>query len=58
MAENYIYTMQNLQKVVPPGRKILDGIWLSFSAKKAFAEDAPILTAVVARALERPPGRG
>ncbi|MCB1183581.1 energy-dependent translational throttle protein EttA [bacterium] len=30
MAENYIYTMQNLQKVVPPGRKILDGIWLSF----------------------------
>ena len=30
MAENYIYTMQGLQKVVPPGRKILDGIWLSF----------------------------
>jgi ATP-binding cassette ChvD family protein len=30
MAEQYIYTMQGLKKVVPPGREILKGIWLSF----------------------------
>ncbi|HEX2029048.1 MAG TPA: energy-dependent translational throttle protein EttA [Nitriliruptorales bacterium] len=29
MAE-YIYVMKGLAKVVPPGRTILDGIWLSF----------------------------
>src|SRR5437867_225598 len=26
----YIYTMQNLRKVVPPGKEILKGIYLSF----------------------------
>ena len=30
MAAQYIYTMQNLRKVVPPNREILRGIWLSF----------------------------
>ncbi len=30
MAQQYIYTMQGLKKVVPPGREILKGIWLSF----------------------------
>ena len=30
MAEQYIFTMQGLKKVVPPGREILKGIWLSF----------------------------
>ena len=30
MAEQYIFTMQNLRKVVPPQREILRGIWLSF----------------------------
>lgn len=30
MAAQYIFTMQNLRKVVPPSREILKGIWLSF----------------------------
>ncbi len=30
MAAQYIYTMQNLRKIVPPQREILRGIWLSF----------------------------
>jgi ATP-binding cassette ChvD family protein len=30
MAEKYIFTMQNLRKVVPPQREILRGIYLSF----------------------------
>jgi ATP-binding cassette ChvD family protein len=30
MAHQYIFTMQNLRKVVPPQREILRGIWLSF----------------------------
>jgi len=30
MAQQYIFTMQGLKKVVPPGREILKGIWLSF----------------------------
>jgi ATP-binding cassette ChvD family protein len=30
MAHQYIFTMTNLRKVVPPQREILRGIWLSF----------------------------
>ena len=30
MAHQYIYTMKDLRKVVPPKREILKGIWLSF----------------------------
>ncbi len=30
MAQQYIFTMKGLKKVVPPGREILRGIWLSF----------------------------
>ena len=30
MAQQYIFTMQNLRKVVPPQREILKGIYLSF----------------------------
>jgi ATP-binding cassette ChvD family protein len=30
MAQQYIYTMQGLKKIVPPNREILKGIWLSF----------------------------
>src|SRR5688572_5607138 len=30
MAHQYIFTMVNLRKVVPPQREILKGIWLSF----------------------------
>jgi sulfate-transporting ATPase len=30
MAQQYIFTMQGLKKVVPPNREILKGIWLSF----------------------------
>src|SRR5262247_4488142 len=30
MAHQYIYTMVNLRKVVPPQREILKGIYLSF----------------------------
>jgi sulfate-transporting ATPase len=30
MAQQYIFTMQNLRKTVPPHREILRGIWLSF----------------------------
>ncbi|MFO7652990.1 MAG: energy-dependent translational throttle protein EttA [Candidatus Krumholzibacteriia bacterium] len=30
MAQPYIFTMKGLKKVVPPGREILKGIWLSF----------------------------
>jgi len=30
MAQQYIYTMQGLKKIVPPGKEILKGIWLSF----------------------------
>ncbi len=30
MAQQYIFTMQGLRKIVPPNRVILDGIWLSF----------------------------
>ncbi|MEN8008110.1 MAG: energy-dependent translational throttle protein EttA [Candidatus Krumholzibacteriota bacterium] len=30
MAQQYIYTMQGLKKVVPGGKEILKGIWLSF----------------------------
>jgi ATP-binding cassette ChvD family protein len=30
MAEQYIFTMQNLRKVVPPQREILRGVYLSF----------------------------
>src|SRR5512143_738156 len=30
VAEQYIFTMQNLRKVVPPQREILRGIYLSF----------------------------
>jgi sulfate-transporting ATPase len=30
MAHQYIFTMQNLRKLVPPQREILRGIWLSF----------------------------
>src|SRR5512144_2320402 len=30
MAQQYIFTMQNLRKVVPPQREILRGIYLSF----------------------------
>src|ERR1700704_2308586 len=30
MAPEFIYTMKDLRKVVPPKREILKGIWLSF----------------------------
>jgi sulfate-transporting ATPase len=30
MAQQYIFTMQNLCKVVPPHKEILRGVWLSF----------------------------
>jgi len=30
MAQQYIFTMKGLKKIVPPGREILKGIWLSF----------------------------
>ncbi|MFT5316733.1 MAG: sulfate-transporting ATPase, partial [Candidatus Krumholzibacteriia bacterium] len=30
MAQQYIYTMTGLKKVVPPSREILKGIYLSF----------------------------
>ena len=30
MAQQYIFTMKGLKKVVPPNREILRGIWLSF----------------------------
>ncbi|PYO37917.1 MAG: energy-dependent translational throttle protein EttA, partial [Candidatus Rokuibacteriota bacterium] len=30
MAYQYIFTMKDLRKVVPPKREILKGIWLSF----------------------------
>jgi len=30
MAQQYIFTMKGLKKVVPPNREILKGIWLSF----------------------------
>ena len=30
MAQQYIFTMQNLRKVVPPHKEILRGVWLSF----------------------------
>ncbi len=30
MAQQYIFSMRGLRKVVPPSRVILDGIWLSF----------------------------
>src|SRR5499426_1033343 len=30
MAHQYIFTMKDLRKVVPPKREILKGIWLSF----------------------------
>ena len=30
MAQQYIYTMSGLKKIVPPNREILKGIWLSF----------------------------
>jgi ATP-binding cassette ChvD family protein len=30
MAHQYIYTMKDLRKVVPPKREVLKGIWLSF----------------------------
>ena len=30
MAPDFIYTMKDLRKVVPPKREILKGIWLSF----------------------------
>src|SRR5687768_6688541 len=30
MAGEYIFTMRDLRKVVPPSREILKGIWLSF----------------------------
>src|SRR3989339_2040315 len=30
MAEQYIFTMRGLKKIVPPNREILKGIWLSF----------------------------
>ena len=30
MAQQYIFTMKDLRKVVPPKREILKGIWLSF----------------------------
>ena len=30
MAQQYIFNMRGLRKVVPPNRVILDGIWLSF----------------------------
>ncbi len=30
MAQQYVYTMKDLGKVVPPKRQILKGIWLSF----------------------------
>ncbi|MCP4572531.1 MAG: energy-dependent translational throttle protein EttA [bacterium] len=30
MAQQYVFTMKGLKKVVPPGREILKGIWLSF----------------------------
>jgi sulfate-transporting ATPase len=30
MAHQFIFTMKGLKKVVPPGREILRGIWLSF----------------------------
>ncbi len=30
MAQQYIYTMTGLKKIVPPNREILKGIWLSF----------------------------
>ena len=30
MAHQFIYTMKDLRKVVPPKREILKGIWLSF----------------------------
>jgi sulfate-transporting ATPase len=30
MAQQYIFTMQGLKKIVPPNKEILKGIWLSF----------------------------
>jgi ATP-binding cassette ChvD family protein len=30
MAKEFIYSMKNLKKTAPDGKKILDGIWLSF----------------------------
>ncbi|MGZ3406223.1 MAG: ATP-binding cassette domain-containing protein, partial [Polyangia bacterium] len=30
MAQQYIFTMKDLRKVVPPKREILKGIYLSF----------------------------
>jgi len=30
MGQQYIFTMQNLRKVVPPHKEILRGVWLSF----------------------------
>jgi len=30
LAQQYIFTMQNLRKVVPPHKEILRGVWLSF----------------------------
>src|SRR5437870_5909998 len=30
MSPDFIYTMKDLRKVVPPKREILKGIWLSF----------------------------
>src|SRR6478752_5068904 len=30
MAQQYIFTMQDLRKVVPPHKEILRGVWLSF----------------------------
>ncbi len=30
MAQQYIFTMKGLKKIVPPNREILKGIWLSF----------------------------
>src|SRR5260370_23806865 len=31
MAHQFIFTMKDLRKIVPPKREILKGIWLSFS---------------------------
>src|SRR6266513_6025242 len=30
MAQQYVFVMKDLRKVVPPSREILKGIWLSF----------------------------
>src|SRR5262245_34261577 len=30
LAQQYIFTMQDLRKVYPPSREVLKGIWLSF----------------------------